>query len=133
MGLCCTIILCLVLKAAHMWILGDPGAALLRIWSCHLLFISFGKYCCIERDAETAVPKRRTHPPSLIPSQAFCSWICCFLLCQTSAPRDAEFTVPLNGRRNSYFQGSNHPRSFYDGLGIEDAVSTCWTRDTDFR
>ena len=56
MGLCYTIIICLVLAEAHMWILGDPGAALIQLWSCHLLFISFGKYCCITMDAKIAVP-----------------------------------------------------------------------------
>ena len=56
MGLCSNFIICLVLVAAHTWILGEPSTALLQIWSCHLLFISFGKYCCISKDAKTAVP-----------------------------------------------------------------------------
>ena len=43
------------LAEAHMWILGNPDADLLQLWSCHLLFVSFGKYC-ITRDAKTAVP-----------------------------------------------------------------------------
>ena len=47
-----------MLAEAHMWILGDPGADLLQLWSCNLLFVSFGKYC-ITRDAKTAVPLNR--------------------------------------------------------------------------
>ena len=55
MALSYIIIICLVLAEAHMWILGDLDADLLQLWSCHLLFVSFGKYC-ITRDAKTAVP-----------------------------------------------------------------------------
>ena len=55
MALSYIIIICLVLAEAHMWILGDLDADLLQLWSCHLLFVSFGKYC-ITRNAKTAVP-----------------------------------------------------------------------------
>ena len=55
MALSYIIIICLVLAEAHMWILGNLDADLLQLWSSHLLFVSFGKYC-IMRDTKTAVP-----------------------------------------------------------------------------
>ena len=55
MALSYIIIICLVLAEAHMWILGNLDADQLQLWSSHLLFVSFGKYC-IMRDTKTAVP-----------------------------------------------------------------------------